>query len=155
MTAEDSHAIACRIDVYLAAVEDRLAIFHDGIENWDERLPQFRGTPRRWPLDDQHAATVGDALLSRYGGYDWWVIEEMIKPNRSLDRAYLRSRMNDGQRERYLRCLSMVKCLRPIAMELGLVFDWRRHAIAPRLLERCPDHPSVRFIRNAEQLLDP
>ncbi|MHB8901767.1 MAG: hypothetical protein ACYC6Y_23675 [Thermoguttaceae bacterium] len=147
----DEDAVTRRIDMCLVAVEELLAIFDDGIEHWDDVLPEFTGSPRRWPLDNKHLFVVGDVLLSRYGGYDWWVLDEMTKYRSSLERAYRHNRMSEGQRDRYLRSLESVRRLRPKAIELGLVYDWRKHPIAPRLIERCPDHPSVRFIRIAEQ----
>lgn len=146
----ETDAMTQRIEFCLATVEEWLAIFNDGIDHWDDALPEFTGSPRRWPLDDRHLSNVGDVLLSRYGGRTWWVVEEMSKSGGSLERAFRHNRMTDSHRLRYLRCLELLCRLRPRAIELGLVYDWRKQPIAPRLMERCPDHPSVRFVRIAE-----
>ncbi len=72
-----------RIDSLLNAVGRRLFVFQDGVANWNELLPAFRGFPRRWELDDAEATTVGEALLSRYGGYEWFVLEALMQHNGS------------------------------------------------------------------------
>jgi hypothetical protein len=124
-----------RIDSFLDAVGRRLTVFQDGIANWDERLPEFRGFPRRWAFDDATASTVGEALLSRYGGYDWFVIEQLMRPNESLDRAYSRGRMNADQQTTFLSYRQILEELRPKAQILGLASGWPPKTAATNQVE--------------------
>lgn len=34
-----------------------------------------------------------------------------------------------------------------MAIQLGIAYDWRMHAVAPAMAEMRPDHPAVAFVR--------
>jgi hypothetical protein len=136
-----------RIEYLLVSLEERLRIYADGILNWSEPLPSFEGVPRRWPLDDCDAKTVGEALLSRYAGYEWSVVEHLMEPASSLRRAAANGRMTHEQERRLAQCCRRFDEVRPVAIQRGIAYDWRTNAVAPALAEMRPDHPAVAFVR--------
>jgi hypothetical protein len=123
--SEERKAVHGRIEMTLCYLEGLIGIFEDGLRHWDERLPPFQGAPRRWHLDDRDATTVGEALHSRYGGYHWWVVEQMVKSDSSLSRAMNHRRMSEDQERRYRRCLQLYATLNPEALARGLNREWR------------------------------
>jgi len=136
-----------RIEELLASLEARLHIYADGIEHWKEPLPHFCGVPRRWPLDDPDARTVGEALLARYAGYAWSVVEHFLEENSTLHRSIANGRMTEAQEQRFVQCCRQFDKVRPAAILLGIAYDWRLHAVAPALVEMYPEHPAVVFYR--------
>ena len=110
-----------RIEWVLKLVEERLAILTDGIDHWDEILPPMekplrKAKPRRWPLDDHKARTVGEALRSRYS--DAW--PEVMRWQDTLRRAYEHKHMAHDQQTRYEKTLNEITYLRPKVAERGL-----------------------------------
>ncbi len=115
-----------RIEQCLSEAEKHLSILSDGIAHWDEPLPPMGRPPkpRRFPLDDINARTVGDVIRSRYAD-SWSLLLHWTGPKSSLARAYENRRMTAGQAERYRSLLERTSGLEPSVAAHGL--DERAH----------------------------